>query len=148
MIPIFSPTFGAAERENLLECIDTGWISSQGRFIGEFEAAFAERADMPFGVATSNCTTALHLSLAALGIGPGDEVICTDLTFIAPVNMIALTGARPVLVDVDPVSWAMSPDQTAQAVTERTKAIIVVHPFAMPRTWTRSWRSRRSTASP
>lgn len=130
MIPIFSPTFGAAERENLLECIDTGWISSQGRFIGEFEAAFAKRSDMPFGIATSNCTTALHLSLAALGVGPGDEVICTDLTFIAPVNMIAHTGARPVLVDVDPVSWAMSPEQTAQAVTERTKAIIVVHPFS------------------
>lgn len=129
MIPIFEPLFDGDERTNLLEAIDSGWISSQGRFIEEFETAFAGWNAMGYGVATSNCTTALHLSLAALGIGPGDEVLCADLTFIAPVNMIALTGAKPVLVDIDPVSWAMRPDHMEEKITDKTKAVIVVHPF-------------------
>ncbi|MEO5375886.1 MAG: DegT/DnrJ/EryC1/StrS family aminotransferase [Alphaproteobacteria bacterium] len=129
MIPIFEPFFYGREREYLRECIDTGWISSQGRFIPAFEGAFAGRHDMAFGVATSNCTTALHLSLAVLGIGPGDEVLCPDLTFIAPANMIRLTGATAVLVDVDPVSWGIDPARIAEKITPRTRAVIVVHAF-------------------
>lgn len=129
MIPIFEPSFGRKEREYLTSCIDTGWISSQGRFIGEFEAAFADTAGMPFGVATSSCTTALHLALVALGIAPGDEVICPDLTFIAPANMIALCGATPVLVDVEPDSWALDPNLIEAKIGPKTKALVVVHPF-------------------
>lgn len=129
MIPIFEPFLGGQEREYLLEAIDTGWISSQGRFIGEFEEGFATYNGVPFGVATSNCTTALHLAMVAMGIGPGDEVLCSDLTFIAPVNMIALAGATPVLVDVDPLSWGMRADHMEALITDKTKAVIVVHPF-------------------
>ncbi len=129
MIPIFQPSFTSREKAYLTECIDTGWISSQGRFVEQFEAAFAAHASMPHAVTTSNCTTALHLVLAALGVGPGDEVLCPDLTFIAPANMIAWCGAKPVLVDVEPVSWAMNPALIEAALSERTKAIIVVHPF-------------------
>ena len=132
MIPIFEPVFEGREREFLRECIETGWISSQGRFIGEFETAFARRCGMPFAVATSSCTTALHLALDALGIGDGDEVLCPDLTFIAPANMIRLTGATPVLVDVDPTSWGMDPAAMRAALTPRTRAMIVVHAFGHP----------------
>ncbi|MGE4280783.1 MAG: DegT/DnrJ/EryC1/StrS family aminotransferase [Magnetospirillum sp.] len=129
MIPIFEPEFTGKERQYLLECINTGWISSQGRFIVEFEAAYAQHTGMAFGIATSNCTTALHLSLLAMGIGAGDEVICPDLTFIAPANMIAMTGATPVLVDVEPSGWGIDPDRLEARITPRTKAIIVVHAF-------------------
>lgn len=129
MIPIYEPDLSGLERKYLLEAIDSGWISSQGSFLNKFERAFAERFDMQYAVTTSNCTTALHLALVALGIGPGDEVICPDLTFIAPANMVALTGASLVLVDVEADTWNLSPELTRLAITERTKAIIVVHAF-------------------
>ena len=129
MIPVFEPSLGERERRYLLDCIESGWISSQGRFITAFEEAFARHMQMPYAVATSSCTTALHLSMTALGIGPGDEVLCPDLTFIAPANMIRLTGAKEVLVDVDPVSWAMDPALAATRLTERTRAMVIVHPF-------------------
>ncbi|MEQ8228925.1 MAG: DegT/DnrJ/EryC1/StrS family aminotransferase [Rhodospirillales bacterium] len=129
MIPIFEPVFEGAERDYLMSCIDTGWISSQGAYIEKFEAAFAEYCGMPAGVSTSSCTTALHLALVALDVGPSDEVICPDLTFIAPANMIALCGARPVLVDVEADTWAIDPARLENAITPRTKAVIVVHPF-------------------
>ena len=129
MIPIFEPDLSGKEREYLMEAIHSGWISSQGSYIKDFERAFAQRFDMQYGVTTSNCTTALHLSLVALEIGPGDEVICPDLTFIAPANMVALTGATPVLVDVEADTWNLSPELTRLAITERTKAIIVVHAY-------------------
>lgn len=129
MIPIFEPHFAGNESRYLSDCIETGWISSQGKFITDFEAAFAARHAMPHGVATSNCTTALHLALLALDIGPGDEVLCPDLTFIAPANMIKLTGAKAVLVDVEQDTWAIDPRDMARRITEKTKAVIVVHPF-------------------
>ena len=129
MIPIFEPDIGPDERKYLLEAFDSSWISSQGHFIRSFEQTFAKRFGIKYGVATSNCTSALHLSLVALGVGYGDEVICPDLTFIAPANMIALTGAYPVLIDVEEETWNLSPKLLEAAITERTKAIIVVHAF-------------------
>lgn len=129
MIPIFSPSFSAKEKENLVQCIESGWVSSQGDFIPMFEEEFARWNERCHGVTTSNCTTALHLSLAAMGIGKGDEVLCPDLSFIAPANMIRLTGATPVLVDVEEPSWAIDPSKMEASITPRTKAIIVVHPF-------------------
>jgi perosamine synthetase len=129
MIPIFEPSLTGFEREYLLQAIDSGWISSQGDFITTFENEFARRHDLPYAVATSNCTTALHLALDALGLGPGDEVLCPDLTFIAPANMIRLTGAKPVLVDVQAGNWGMDPEVMSRKITARTKALIVVHPF-------------------
>jgi len=129
LIPIYSPSFNQEEKENLLNCIDTGWISSQGKFIEQFENSFARWNGMRFGVATSSCTTALHLALVALGIKKGDEVICPDLTFIAPVNMVHWVGAKPVLVDVHSVSWGIDPLKIEEKITDKTKAIIVVHAF-------------------
>jgi perosamine synthetase len=129
MIPIFEPNLTDLEKKYLFQAYDEGWISSQGRFINEFENKFAEKFDRKYGVATTNCTTALHLSLISLGIGFEDEVICPNLTFIAPANMIALTGAKPVLVDVGKDTWNLNPVLVEQAITKKTKAIIVVHSF-------------------
>ena len=129
MIPIYSPSFNKEEKENLLNCINTGWISSQGDFIEKFEYNFANWNKMQYGVTTSSCTSALHLTLVALGIGARDEVICPDLTFIAPANMIRLTGATPVLVDVNATNWGIDPSKIEEKITAKTKAIIVVHAF-------------------
>ena len=90
MIPIFEPYFTGNEKKYLMDCIDTTWISSQGEYILKFEKALADFHGMEHAIGTSNCTTALHLSLIALDIGLGDEVICPDLTFIAPANMVIL----------------------------------------------------------
>jgi perosamine synthetase len=128
-IPIFQPVFGAEEREYLLDCIDSGWVSSQGRYVGEFERMFAERVGVPGAVSCSNCTTALHLALVGLGIGPGDEVICPDLTFISPANMVRLTGATAVLADINPRDWGLNPADVEAKITPRTRALLVVHLF-------------------
>ena len=128
-IPIFEPELTNTERINLLDAFDSGWISSQGNYVTDFQNAFAKYHEVPYAIATSNCTTALHLALTALNIGNGDEVICPDLTFIAPANMIRLVGAKPVLVDIENGSWAIDPDKIIEKVTDKTKAIIVVHPF-------------------
>jgi perosamine synthetase len=129
MIPIFEPFLGSKERKNLERCIDSNWISSQGEFILEFEDLFAAYHGCKHAVATANCTAALHIVLKALGIGPGDEVICPDLTFIAPANMIVLSGAKLVLVDIDPVTLAIDPNLLEEKITSQTKAVIVVHQF-------------------
>lgn len=129
MIPIFEPYFIGNEKKYLMECIDSNWISSQGKYIIKFENALSDYHNINHAIATSNCTTALHLSLKSLGIGPGDEVICPDLTFIAPANMISLSGARLVLVDVHPDTLTIDPLLIEKNITKNTKAIIVVHQF-------------------
>jgi perosamine synthetase len=129
MIPIYSPYLSKEDKKNVKECLTSNWISSQGKFIKKFESEFAKLHNVKYAIATSSCTTALHLSLVALDIGYDDEVICTDLTFIAPVNMINLTGAKPVLIDIDKKTLAMSSDELEKRITKKTKAIIVVHPF-------------------
>ncbi len=128
-IPIYEPDLTGKEREYVNRCFDDGWISSQGSFIREFEEKFAKLCHQKYGVATSNCTTALHLSLLALGVGPGDEVLCPALTFIAPGNMVKLCGADLVLVDSERDSWNLDPDILEKKITKKTKAIIVVHAF-------------------
>ena len=128
-IPVNSPLLSTKEKQYLNECIDTSWVSSQGEFIIKFEKALADYHDMNYAIMTSNCTTALHLSLKALGIGPGDEVICPDLTFIAPANMVVLSGAKLVLVDIDPETLTIDPILFEKNITKNTKAIIVVHQF-------------------
>src|SRR5262249_36558097 len=129
-IPISEPSLSSREREYVLQAIDSGWISSQGEFILDFEERFARWHQVPHAVACSNGTSALHLAIDVLGIGAGDEVLCPDLTFIAPANMIRLTGARPVLVDIEPGSWAIDPEAMTRKFTPRTKAVLVAHPFA------------------
>ena len=129
MIPIFEPYFKGNESKYLNQCIDSTWISSQGEFINKFENSLAEYHSVKFAIATSNCTTALHLSLKALGIGKGDQVICPNLTFIAPANMIVLSGAELVLVDIDSETLTIEPSILENKINDKTKAIIVVHQF-------------------
>ena len=131
-IPVASPVLGQAEADNVAECLRTTWISSVGRFIGEFEARFAHFCGVKHCVATNNGTTALHLALAALDIGPGDEVIVPDLTYIASANCVRYCGAEPVFADCDPRTFNMDPARIEALVTPRTRAVIPVHLYGQP----------------
>lgn len=126
-IPVYEPWLGKLEEELLVETIRSTWISSNGRFIPQFEAEFAAFCGSKYGVSTSNGTTALHLALHALGIGPGDEVIVPALTFVASANTVHYTGAKPVFADVDAERWTISPESVERLITPRTKAIMPVH---------------------
>ncbi|MCH8012531.1 MAG: DegT/DnrJ/EryC1/StrS family aminotransferase [Candidatus Marinimicrobia bacterium] len=128
-IPVFEPYLTGNEKKYLLDCIDTNWISSLGKYILDFEKSLADYHQVNNAIATSSCTTALHLSLKALGIGHGDEVICPALTFIAPANMIVLSGAKLVLVDIDPNTLTIDQKLIEENINHNTKAIIVVHQF-------------------
>jgi len=132
MIPIMGPLIDHQEIDRVMDCLNTGWISSQGKYIAAFEKAFAEFCQTRFGVATSNGTTALHLSLVTLGIGPGDEVIVPALTFIATANVVVHAGAIPVFADVSEETWTLDPEQVESRITERTKAVIPVHLYGHP----------------
>jgi len=132
MIPIAEPSLGEEELNNVVETIKSGWISSKGKFIPEFEDEFARYCGVGNGVATSNCTVALHLALIALGIGPGDEVIVPSLTFIATANAVSYTGAKPVLIDSHLDYWCLDPEKIEEMITARTKAIIPVHLYGHP----------------
>jgi perosamine synthetase len=132
MIPVYEPSLGDEELDNVVRAVQSGWISSKGRFIPEFEAAFAHYIGVAHGVACSNGTTALHLALTALGIHAGDEVLVPTLTFVATANVVLFTGATPVFVDADPTNWCIDPQQLEDAITPRTKAIIPVHLYGNP----------------
>jgi perosamine synthetase len=132
MIPIAEPSFEGKELEYVTDCVRSGWVSSLGTYVKRFEQEFAAYCGVRYGVATHNGTVALHLVLAALGIGPGDEVILPSLTFVATANAVAYTGARPVFVDSEPDTWNIDPAAAARAVTPRTRAIIAVHLYGHP----------------
>jgi len=132
MIPVAEVQIGEKEKEYVNDCLATGWVSSLGKYVTAFEEAFAAFCDRPYGVATSSGTTALHLALAGLNIGPGAEVIVPSLTFVATANAVVYAGARPVFVDCDPLTWTIDPTAVAAAVTPRTQAIIVVHLYGHP----------------
>ena len=131
-VPVAEPSLGGRELEYVSDCIATNWISSKGKYVDRFEAGFAALCGTRFALSTSNGTTALHLALAALGIGPGDEVIVPDLTFIASANAVTYCGATAVLVDVDPETWTIDADAAAAAVTPRTRGIMAVHLYGHP----------------
>jgi perosamine synthetase len=130
--PVAEPEIGEEELRNVVEAVKSGWVSSKGKFIEEFENSFARYIGVKYGVATSNGTAALHLALAALGVGPGDEVVVPDLTFAATMNAVLYVGAKPVIVDVDPSYWCLDPRELEKAITERTKAVMVVHLYGHP----------------
>ena len=130
--PIARPDLDGNEREYVAQAVAEGQISSVGRFVKSFEAACARAIDVPHAVTVSNGTAALHLTLTALGIGPGDEVIVPDLTYVATANAVTYTGARVVLVDVDPKTWTVDVGLVEKALSRRTKAIIAVHLYGMP----------------
>ena len=131
-IPVSEPLLDGNERKYVLDALDTNWISSAGHYIQDFEEAFAAYCGVRFGVACSSGTAAIHLSLAALGIGPGDEVIVPNFTLIASANMVILTGAKPVLVDVDPQTMCIDPALIEEKITDRTRAIMPVHMYGHP----------------
>ncbi|MBI3087365.1 MAG: DegT/DnrJ/EryC1/StrS family aminotransferase [Candidatus Omnitrophica bacterium] len=132
MIPVCEPVLDGREEAYVLECLRTNWISSSGTYIPAFEKAFSRSCGVREGVACSSGTTAIHLALAALGVGAGDEVIVPDFTLIVAANMVALTGARAVLVDADPATWGIDPARIEEKITPRTKAIMVVHMYGHP----------------
>lgn len=107
----------------------TGWGARCYDYIYRFEAAFAAHLGVTHAIATSSCTGALHMGMAALGIGPGDEVILADTNWIASVSPVCHLGARPVFVDIDPVSWCIDPAEVARAITPRTRAILATHVY-------------------
>lgn len=131
-IHVAQPLFAGNEKQYVLECLESGWVSSIGKFIGAFEQAFAEYCDTGFAISCNNGTSALHLALTALGVGPGDEVIVPTLTYVATANAVLYCGARPVLVDADATTMALDPQLLEQSITPRTKAIIVVHLYGHP----------------
>ncbi len=131
-IPIAEPVIGEAEKRYVNEALDEGWVSSQGRFIERFEKGFADYCGVPHGVATSNGTTALHLALAALGVGAGDEVLIPSLTFIATANAVTYTGAKVVCCDVERDTWNLDAEDAAKKLTEKTTAVIPVHLYGHP----------------
>jgi perosamine synthetase len=131
-VQVARPHLGHREFRAVLSTLLSSWISSRGPHIEEFEEAFAAFVGTRHGIAVTSGTAALHLALLALGIGPGDEVIVPDLTFAATINAVYYCGATPVIVDVDPVRWTMSPETIAPALTSRTKAIIPVHLYGRP----------------
>lgn len=131
-IPVNEPVIGEREKELVLECLNTGWISSEGPFVSQFEEAFSRRVGRKHGVACSNGTAALDLAVAALRLSPGDEVILPTFTIISCAAAIVRAGATPVVVDADPDTWNMVPEQVAAAITPRTAAIMVVHIYGLP----------------
>lgn len=127
-IPISLPSTGEEEWQALQEPLLSGWLT-QGPKVADFEAKFAERHGVKHAIATTSCTTALHLILTALGIGPGDEVIVPAFTWVSTANVVLYCGATPVFVDVTPQSYNLAIDQVVAKVTDQTKAIIPVHLF-------------------
>lgn len=131
-IPVNTPDISGRERDYLLECLDTGWISSEGPFVGRFEKEFSARVGRQYGVAVANGSAALDIAVAALGIGPGDEVIMPTFTIISCPAAVVRVGAKPILVDSDPSTWNMDVAQIEARITPRTRAIMVVHIYGLP----------------
>ncbi len=132
MIPVNEPLLTGNEKKYLVECIESGWISSEGSFVKNFEEQFAASVDRQYAIAVCNGTAALDIAVAALGISPGDEVILPSFTIISCAAAIVRAGARPVVVDSDPCTWNMNVVQIEEKITKRTRAIMVVHIFGLP----------------
>lgn len=140
MIPVNEPLLNGNEKKYLAECIDSGWISSEGPFIKEFEEKFAARVGRKYGIAVCNGSAALDAAIVALGIGPGDEVILPTFTIISCAASIVRAGAKPVLVDSDPVTWNVDIEELREKIkfeieqkkNRNLKAIMVVHIYGLP----------------
>ncbi|MBM4096582.1 MAG: DegT/DnrJ/EryC1/StrS family aminotransferase [Planctomycetes bacterium] len=131
-IMVAEPTLGGNERKYVLDCLDTNWISSNGKYIGKLEAAFAEFCGSRHAIACNNGTTSLHLALVAIGLEPGDEVIIPTVTYIATANCVRYCHATPVLVDVEPGTLNIDPAAIEKAITPKTRGIMPVHLYGYP----------------
>jgi perosamine synthetase len=131
-IPVAAPALVGREREYVLDCLDTTWISSNGKYLERFERAFAEFCHVDHAIACCNGTVALHLGLMAHGVGQGDEVIVPTLTYVATANAVVYCGGQPVFVDSEPITWNMDPALIEAAITPRTRGIVAVHLYGHP----------------
>jgi perosamine synthetase len=131
-IPVNEPLLNGNEKNYLNDCIDTGWISSEGPYITKFEDQFAVKMGRKFGIAVCNGSVALDAAILALGIGNGDEVIMPTFTIISCAAAIIRAGAKPVLVDSDTNTWNMDVNQVEAKITKKTKAIMVIHIYGLP----------------
>jgi perosamine synthetase len=131
-INVASPVLRGNEKKYLIDCIDSGRISSTGKYVDEFEKKFALFCNTKYAISCANGTVALHIALLAKNVGQGDEVIVPTLTYIATANAVRYCGARPVLVDSEPETWNIDPSLIEEKVTERTKGIIIVHLYGHP----------------
>lgn len=131
-IPVNEPLLNGNEKKYLCECIDTGWISSEGPFVREFEEKMSATVGRQYGIAVSNGTAALEVAMQAIGIGEGDEVIMPTFTIISCAMAVTKLGAMPVFVDSDINTWNMKVDEIESKISPRTKAILVVHLYGLP----------------
>lgn len=131
-IPVNEPLLDGNEEKYVLECVRTGWISSEGPFVARFEEQFSARVGRRYGVAVCNGSVALDAALVALNLSPGDEVIMPTFTIMSCATAILRAGAVPVVVDCDPETWNMDVTQVERRVTPRTRAIMVVHIYGLP----------------
>ena len=132
MIPVCEPSVSKREKDLVLDCLHTGWISSAGKYIDLFEGNWAAYCGMKHGIAVSNGTAALQISMRLLELKPGDEVIMPAFTIISCAQVIVSCGGVPVLVDSNPVNWQMDVSQIREKITPRTRAIMVVHIYGHP----------------
>lgn len=131
-ISVAHPVLSGREKEYVLDCLDTSWISSLGKYIGLFEQSFARFCSAEYAIACSSGTAALHIALLALGIEEGDEVLLPTLTYIASANAIRYCGATPVFIDSEPTTMNLDPARIEERITERTKGILAVHLYGHP----------------
>ncbi len=132
IIPISQPSITDLELFYITDAVKSGWVSSQGKYIDEFEQLFADYCGTRYALSTSSGTTALHLALVAYNLGVGDEVIVPDMTFVATANAVTYVGAKPIFVDINPQTLCIDTQAVEQAITPQTKAIIAVHMYGHP----------------
>ncbi len=132
MIPVNEPLLNGNEKKYLIECIETGWISSEGPFVKRFEREFSQKVNREYGIAVSSGTAALDIAIKALGIKENDEIIMPTFTIISCINQIIRSKAKPIFIDSDPVTWNMNTAQIESKITDKTKAIMIVHIYGLP----------------
>ena len=132
IIPVCEPLLVGKELEYVADCVRSNWISSAGKYIGLFEEAFAKCCGARYAVSCTSGTTALHLALATLGVGPGDEVIVPTFTMIATANAVTYCGGTPIFVDSEAETWNIDPARIEEKITPRTKVIMPIHTYGHP----------------
>lgn len=132
LIPVAEPVIGKEEERLVLDGLRSGWVSSIGKYIQKFEKEFAIFCNTKYAITVSNGTSALHLSLLASGIGPGDEVIVPSFTFVATANAVTYTGAKPIFVDSEEETWNIDHEKIKEKINRNTRAIIPVHIYGHP----------------